>query len=249
MLVWVRASSPCATGDVNRIEGLVAARSCACKNAPMSKLRVLSFAISIDGYGAGPAQDLQNPLGVRGPELMGWFFPTRVFRTMHGGASDGETGIDNQFAVESMNHGAWILGRNMFGPVRGPWPDDSWKGWWGDEPPYHVPTFVLTHYAREPIEMKGGTTFYFVTDGIESALEQAKAAAGDRDIRIGGGPETIRQYLQAGLIDELHLVQRPVILGSGESLFEGLNMRELGYNVTRSVQGERGVHVIINKTA
>jgi dihydrofolate reductase len=145
--------------------------------------------------------------------------------------------------------GAWILGRNMFGPVRGPWPDDNWKGWWGDEPPYHVPTFVLTHYAREPVEMKGGTTFYFVTDGIESALEKAKAAAGDRDIRIGGGPETIRQYLQARLIDELHLVQRPVILGSGESIFEGLNMRDLGYNVVRSVPGERGTHVIITKTA
>jgi dihydrofolate reductase len=214
----------------------------------MAKVVVQCVGVSLDGYSAGPDQSLENPLGVGGPELMSWFFPTQKFREMQG-AEGGETGIDNQFAVESMNHGAWILGRNMFGPVRGPWPDDSWKGWWGDDPPYHVPTFVLTHYAREPIEMKGGTTFYFVTDGIESALEQAKAAAGDRDIRIGGGPETIRQYLQAGLIDELHLVQRPVILGSGESLFEGLNMRELGYNVARSVQGERGVHVIINKTA
>jgi dihydrofolate reductase len=204
--------------------------------------------VSLEGFAAGTDQSLENPLGVRGPELMEWFFPTKTFIEQHGGEG-GETGIDNDFAAASMSgKGAWILGRNMFGPVRGPWLDDSWKGWWGDEPPYSVPTFVLTHYPREPIEMKGGTTFYFVTDGIESALEQAKAAAGDMDVRIGGGPETIRQYLMAQLIDELHLVQRPVLLGAGEKLFDGLNMRELGYNVTRSVQGERGVHVIINKT-
>jgi len=215
----------------------------------MSKVVVQCVGVSLDGYSAGPDQSLENPLGVGGPELMEWFFPTKTFIEMYGDGP-GETGIDNDFAAASMSgKGAWILGRNMFGPVRGPWPDDNWKGWWGDEPSYHVPTFVLTHYARDPIEMKGGTTFYFVTDGIESALTQAKAAAGDRDIRIGGGPETIRQYLKAGLVDELHLVQRPVILGSGESLFEGLNMRELGYNVTRTVPGERGVHVIINKTA
>jgi dihydrofolate reductase len=166
---------------------------------------------------------------------------------MHGGEG-GETGIDNDFAAKSMSgKGAWILGRNMFGPVRGPWPNDDWKGWWGDEPPYHVPAFVLTHYAREPIEMKGGTTFHFVTDGIESALTQAKAAAGDKDIRIGGGPSTIRQYLQAGLIDEMHLVLRPIILGRGEPLFEGLNLRELGYQCTNSVAGERGIHVTIDK--
>lgn len=215
----------------------------------MSKVVVQCVGVSLDGYSAGPDQSIDNPLGVGGPELMEWFFPTKTFIEMYGDGP-GETGIDNDFAAVSMSgKGAWILGRNMFGPVRGPWPDDNWKGWWGDEPSYHVPTFVLTHYARDPIEMKGGTTFYFVTDGIESALTQAKAAAGDRDIRIGGGPETIRQYLKAGLVDELHLVQRPVILGSGESLFEGLNMRELGYNVTRTVPGERGVHVIINKTA
>ena len=215
----------------------------------MSKVVVQCVGVSLDGYSAGPDQSIDNPLGVGGPELMEWFFPTKTFIEMYGDGP-GETGIDNDFAAASMSgKGAWILGRNMFGPVRGPWPDDNWKGWWGDEPSYHVPTFVLTHYARDPIEMKGGTTFYFVTDGIESALTQAKVAAGDRDIRIGGGPETIRQYLKAGLVDELHLVQRPVILGSGESLFEGLNMRELGYNVTRTVQGERGVHVIINKTA
>jgi dihydrofolate reductase len=214
----------------------------------MSKVVVQSMGVSLDGFAAGTDQSLENPLGVRGPELMEWFFPTKTFIEQHGGEG-GETGIDNDFAAASMSgKGAWILGRNMFGPVRGPWLDDSWKGWWGDEPPYSVPTFVLTHYPREPIEMKGGTTFYFVTDGIESALEQAKAAAGDMDVRIGGGPETIRQYLMAQLIDELHLVQRPVLLGAGEKLFDGLNMRELGYNITRCVQGERGVHVIINKT-
>ena len=215
----------------------------------MSKVVVQCVGVSLDGYSAGPDQSIENPLGVGGVELMEWFFPTETFIKMHGGegSKGGEKGIDDQFAAESMKNGAWILGRNMFGPIRGPWQDDSWKGWWGDEPPYHVPTFVLTHYARDPIEMKGGTTFYFVTDGIESALEQAKAAAGDQNIRIGGGPATIRQYLKAGLIDELHLVQRPVILGSGESLFEGLNMRELGYRIDRSVRGERGVHVILSK--
>src|SRR5438132_186733 len=198
----------------------------------MSKVRVSSLAVSLDGYAAGPDQSLENPLGVRGPELSEWFFPTRVWRAMHG-LDGGETGVDNDMAEKGFaGIGAWILGRNMFGPIRGPWPDDSWKGWWGDEPSYHVPTFVLTHYAREPIEMKGGTTFHFVTDGIHSALEQAKAAAGDKDIRIGGGPSTIRQFLQAGLIDEMHLVLRPVILGCGEPLFEGLNLRDLGYRCT-----------------
>jgi len=215
----------------------------------MGKVHVSAFGISLDGFSAGPDQSLEHPLGVNGTDMMEWFFPTKTFIEQHGGEG-GETGIDDDFAAKSMTgNGAWILGRNMFGPVRGPWPDDEWKGWWGDEPPYRVPTFVLTHYPRDPVEMKGGTTFYFITDGIHSALEKAKQAAGDKDIRIGGGPETIRQYLKAGLVDELHLVQRPVILGSGESLFEGLNMRELGYNVTRTVPGERGVHVIINKTA
>ena len=212
----------------------------------MSKVVVQSIGVSLDGFAAGPDQSLEHPLGTTGPELMEWFFPTRTFQQMYG-EGDGETGIDNDFAAKSMaGKGAWILGRNMFGPVRGPWPDDTWKGWWGDEPSYHVPTFVLTHYAREPIEMKGGTTFYFITDGIESALEKAKAAAGDKDIRIGGGPSTIRQYLQAGLIDEMHLVLRPVILGRGEPLFEGLNLRDLGYKCTDSVPGERGVHFTIS---
>jgi dihydrofolate reductase len=214
----------------------------------MSKVVVQCVGVSLDGYSAGPDQSLENPLGVGGVELMEWFFPTKVFTEMQGGEG-GETGVDNDFAVKAMTgKGAWILGRNMFGPVRGPWPDDSWKGWWGEEPPYHVPTFVLAHYPREPIEMKGGTTFIFVTDGIESALEQAKAAAGELDIRIGGGAETIRQYLKAGLIDELHLAQRPVVLGAGESLFDGLNIRECGYSVVESVQGERATHVILAKT-
>jgi len=214
----------------------------------MAKLRVQSFGVSVDGYGAGPDQSLDHPLGVRGPELMEWFFPTRVWRSMHG-MEGGETGVDNQIAEQGLaGLGAWILGRNMFGPVRGPWPDDSWKGWWGEEPPYHVPTFVLTHHARAPVAMKGGTTFHFVTDGIESALAQAKAAAGDRDVRLGGGVATIRQYLRAGLIDELHLAIRPILLGSGESLLRDIDMRSLGYEVERNVAGERAMHVFLHKS-
>ncbi len=214
----------------------------------MSKLVVRSFAVSMDGYGAGPSQDLKNPLGVRGPDLMGWFFPTRVFRTMHGGQSDGETGIDNGMAEKGFEGlGAWILGRNMFGPVRGPWPDESWKGWWGEEPPYHTPVFVLTHYARAPLKMKGGTEFRFVTDGIHSALEQAKKAAGGRDVRLGGGVATIREYLQAGLIDELHLAVRPVLMGSGEHLWSGLDAHALGYECEKHVAGERALHVFLRK--
>jgi dihydrofolate reductase len=211
------------------------------------KLRVSTFAISIDGYGAGPNQDLNNPLGVRGPELMEWFFATRVFRTMHG-ETDGETGIDNQIAEQGMaGLGAWILGRNMFGPIRGPWPDESWKGWWGEEPPYHVPVFVLTHHQRAPIPMKGGTVFNFVTDGIRAALEQAKAAAGNRDIRLGGGVSTIRQFLSAGLIDELHLAIRPILLGTGEHLLHDIDTRALGYECWKSVAGERATHVYLRK--
>ena len=216
----------------------------------MAKVVVRSFGVSFDGYGAGPDQDLQNPLGVRGPEIMEWFFATRVWRAMHGGAGEGETGVDNRMAEAGfVNVGAWILGRNMFGPVRGPWLDESWRGWWGEEPPYHVPVFVLTHHARAPLAMKGGTTFYFVTDGIRAALEQARRAAGDRDVRIGGGVSTVRQYMQAGLIDELHLVSRPVLLGAGENLFAGLDARALGYEVAESVQGERATHVFLRKRA
>ncbi|HEY8164506.1 MAG TPA: dihydrofolate reductase family protein [Gemmatimonadaceae bacterium] len=215
----------------------------------MSKLRVQSFAISIDGYGAGPDQDIDNPLGVRGTELMEWFFNTRSWRQMHG-LEDGETGIDNEIAEKGLSGiGAWILGRNMFGPIRGPWPDENWKGWWGDEPPYHTPVFVLTHHARAPIRMKGGTEFRFVTDGIHSALEQAKTAAGERDVRLGGGVSTIREYLQAGLIDELHLAMRPVLLGSGEHLLHDIDMRALGYECEKSVAGERATHVFLRKRA
>ena len=213
----------------------------------MSKLRVLSFAISIDGFGAGTNQDLQNPLGVRGPELMDWFFHTQVWNQKQG-REGGETGVDNGIAEKGFeNIGAWILGRNMFGPIRGPWPDESWKGWWGEDPPYHTPVFVLTHHAREPIQMKGGTVFRFVTDGILSALRQAKVAAGDRDIRIGGGVATIRQYLSAGLIDELHLVISPVLMGSGEHLWNGIDMHALGYECAKHVAGERAMHVYLRK--
>ena len=213
----------------------------------MSKLRVLSFAVSIDGYGAGPNQDLQNPLGIRGPELMEWFFHTRVWQKMHG-KDGGETGVDNGIAEKGFEGiGAWILGRNMFGPIRGPWPDENWKGWWGEDPPYHVPVFVLTRHARAPIQMKGGTVFHFVTDGIQSALKQAKAAAGSRDVRLGGGVATIRQCLRAGLIDELHLVIRPMLMGSGEQFWNGIDMHALGYECSRHVAGERAMHVYLRK--
>lgn len=213
----------------------------------MSKVRVSNFAISIDGYGAGPGQNLENPIGVNGLELMDGFFHTRVWREIHG-QPDGETGSDNEMAAQGfVNFGAWILGRNMFGPVRGPWPDESWKGWWGDEPPYHTPVFVLTHHPRPSLKMAGGTEFHFVTEGIEAALTQAKAAAGDRDVRIGGGVATIRQYLRAGLIDELHLAMRPVLLGSGEHLLHDIDMRSLGYECEKYIAGERATHVFLRK--
>jgi len=215
----------------------------------MSELQVRAFAVSIDGFGAGPDQDLEHPLGVNGPDLMEWFFASRTWRAMHG-MSGGETGIDDEIAGAAMNGlGAWILGRNMFGPVRGPWPDESWKGWWGDEPPYHVPTFVLTHHARPPLRMAGGTTFHFVTGGIRDALAQAREAAGGRDIRLGGGVATIRQFLNARLIDQLHLAIRPVLLGRGESLLHGIDMRALGYECVRTVAGERATHVYLRKRA
>ena len=214
----------------------------------MSRLRVHAFSISIDGFGAGPNQDLENPLGVGGPDLFGWFFPTRTFQQMHGGEG-GETGSDDAIAAKGFEgFGAWILGRNMFGPIRGPWPDESWKGWWGDEPPYHVPTFVLTHHARAPLRMKGGTEFRFVTGGIHAALEQAREAAGGLDVRLGGGVATIRQYLQARLIDDLRLVIAPVLLGAGESLLGGLDLRALGYECVEHSAGERAAaHVILRK--
>ncbi len=213
----------------------------------MSIVRVSSFSVSLDGYGAGPGQSLDAPLGVRGPELFEWFFGTRTWKQMQG-QEGGSTGIDDEYAQRGMrNAGAWILGRNMFGPVRGPWPDDSWKGWWGEEPPYHVPTFVLTHHPRESVQMRGGTTFHFVTGGIEEALHRAMAAAGDKDVRIGGGVATIRQYLEARLIDELHLAFRPILLGAGENLFAGIDMAQLGYRCVEHVPSESAMHVRIRK--
>ena len=213
----------------------------------MSRLRVSSFAISIDGYSAGPNQNLENPLGVGGPEIMQWFFHTRTWRQMHG-EEGGSTDVDDAFAQRGFKDvGAWILGRNMFGPIRGPWPDDSWKGWWGDEPPYHVPTFVLTHHARNPVVMKGGTTFHFVTGGIEAALARAREAAGAKDVRIGGGVATIREYWRARLLDELHLVQMPVLLGSGESLFTDLDARALGYECSERVVTPNATHLVLTR--
>jgi len=213
----------------------------------MSKLRVQSFSVSLDGYGAGPNQDLENPLGVGGMALHQWAFATRTFRRMFG--SDGGTsGIDDAFAARGFaNIGAWIMGRNMFGPIRGPWPDDAWKGWWGDDPPYHTPVFILTNYARPPIVMNGGTTFHFVTDGIHAAHKRASEAAGDRDIRLGGGVATIRQYLSAGLIDEMHLAISPVLLGSGEPLLAGIDAAKLGYRCTEHVATEKAMHVVLTK--
>ena len=213
----------------------------------MPIVRVSCFSTSLDGYSAGPNQSLENPLGVRGPELFQWFFHTRTFQQMHGGA-DGSTDIDDDWARRGMeNVGAWILGRNMFGPVRGPWPDESWKGWWGEEPPYHVPTFVLTHHPRKPIEMKGGTTFCFVTDGIQVALQRAKEAAGSKDVRIGGGVATIRQYLQAGLIDQMHLAFRPILMGTGENLLQGIDMTALGFECTEHAASPHALHVVLSK--
>ena len=213
----------------------------------MSKLRVACFGVSLDGYGAGPNQDLEHPLGVRGPEIMDWFFHTRFWGSTHGGAGN-ESGIDNEAAEQGfVNVGAWILGRNMFGPIRCPWPDDRWRGWWGDEPPYHTPVFVLTHHARAPLPMKGGTEFRFVTGGIHDALEQAKAAAGGHDVRLGGGVSTIRQYLGAGLIDQLHLALRPVLMGAGEQLWTGLDLSALGYECSKVVPGERATHLYLRR--
>ena len=213
----------------------------------MAKLRVHGFSLSLDGYGAGPNQDIDNPLGVGGTALHEWAFATRTFRRMFG-AGGGSTGTDDEFAARGFaNIGAWILGRNMFGPVRGPWPDDSWKGWWGDDPPYHVPVFVLTNHPRGPLAMSSGTTFHFVTDGIHAALDRATEAAGEKDVRLGGGVGTIRQYLRAGLIDEMHLAISPVLLGAGEHLFTGINAPALGYHCAEHVATENATHVVIKR--
>ena len=212
----------------------------------MSKLRVNAFSISLDGFGAGPDQTLDAPLGIGGPSLHQWFYPTRTFQRNVLGKQDGLTGPDDDFAVRGFeNLGAWIMGRNMFGPVRGPWPDESWRGWWGATPPYHVPVFVLTHHPRPPLEMDGGTVFHFVTDGYQAALAQARAAAGDRDIRIGGGVSTIRQYLTAGLVDEMHVVISPVVLGRGEHLFAGIDLTAQGFRVAEHVTTAAAMHVVM----
>lgn len=213
----------------------------------MSKLCVRCFGVSLDGFGAGPNQDINNPLGVGGENLHEWFFPTRTFQKMFG-KEEGTTGVDNDFAERGFDRiGAWILGRNMFSPIRGEWPDDKWKGWWGDNPPYHTQVFVLTHYPRPSIQMDGGTTFHFVTDGIHVALQRAKEAANGLDVRLGGGPATIRQYLQAGLIDQLHLAISPVILGSGENLLAGIDLLKLGYKCTVHVTTPAALHVVLAK--
>lgn len=215
----------------------------------MSKLKVLALSLSIDGYGAGPNQSLQNPLGEGGTTLHQWFFHTRTFAQMVGGEG-GATDVDDDFAQRSFaNIGAWILGRNMFGPVRGPWPDDTWKGWWGDNPPYHVPVFVLTHHARESITMQGGTSFHFVTGGIHEALERAREAAKGQDVRVGGGVATVRQYLQAGLIDEMHLAMSPTLLGRGEAFFAGIDLLQLGFRCTEHVATANAQHVVLTQGA
>ena len=213
----------------------------------MSKLLIRCFSVSFDGYSAGPDQSLENPLGVGAMQVFNWQFATRAQHQMMG-KPGGETGMDNEFVERGFeNIGAWILGRNMFGPVRGPWPDDSWKGWWGDTPPYHVPVFVLTHHARAPITMEGGTTFHFVTDGIHSALEQAIDTANSKDVRLGGGTSTIQQYLRAGLVDDMHLVSSPVLIGRGESIFHDLDLPSLGYELTNHISSPAATHMFLTR--
>jgi len=212
----------------------------------MTQVRVESFTVSIDGYGAGPNQDINNPLGVGGADLHQWLFPTLTLQQALFGKDEGTTGVDNDFATRGFqNIGAWILGRNMFGPIRGAWPDMDWKGWWGDNPPYHAPVFILTHHERPPIEMKGGTTFHFITGGIGEALDSAREAADGKDVRIVGGVNTIQQYLREGLIDEMHIAISPVLLGGGERLFEGVDLRTLGYECIEYVASEKAAHVVL----
>ena len=214
----------------------------------MSRLRVESFTISLDGFGAGPDQDITNPLGVGGTSLHGWAMSTPTFQKKVFGRDGGEAGLDEDFAARGFqNIGAWILGRNMFGPVRGPWPDESWRGWWGDNPVYHVPVFVLTHYARPPLVMEGGTTFYFITDGIDAAYAQAREAAKGKDVRLGGGVSVIQQYLRLRLIDEMHIAIAPVLLGAGERLFEGVNLPALGYACTRCESSRLATHMLVTR--
>jgi dihydrofolate reductase len=213
----------------------------------MTKVRVRGFTISLDGFGAGPEQSLEDPLGKRGEELHQWLVETRTFHAMTG-KTGGSSGTDDQYAAAMLKGtGAFILGRNMFGPVRGPWPDESWKGWWGDNPPYHAPVFVLTHYPQAPIEMEGGTTFHFVTEGVEAALDQAKAAAGGQDVNIMGGVSTLRQYLLADAIDEMHLAVSPILLGSGEALFAGLDLPAMGWSVAERAATDRATHIVLTR--
>ena len=215
----------------------------------MTKLRVESFTISIDGFGAGPNQSLEKPMGVGGNALHGWAMATRTFQEKVFGNKGGEAGIDDDFAQRGFhNVGAWIMGRNMFGPVRGAWPDESWRGWWGENPVYHAQVFVLTYHPRAPLVMEGGTTFHFVTDGIHVALERAREAANGKDVRIGGGAATIRQYLQERLIDELHIAISPVLLGTGERLFDGINLVDLGYTCAQHVPTQRATHIVLTRT-
>jgi dihydrofolate reductase len=214
----------------------------------MSRVRVEGFTISLDGYGAGPNQSLESPLGEGGMDLHQWLFPTRTLQRNLFGKDEGTTGVDDDFAARGFrNFGAWILGRNMFGPIRGDWPDDEWKGWWGESPPYHVPTFILTHHARAPIEMQGGTTFHFVTGGHREALDRAREVADGKDVRIGGGASTIQQYLREDLIDELHIAIAPVVLGRGERLFEGVDLRALGYECVQTASSEKATHVVLRR--
>ena len=214
----------------------------------VTRVRVESFTISLDGYGAGPSQDINNPLGVGGTDLHQWALPTRTFQRALFGADGGTTGIDDEFAARGFkNVGAWILGRNMFGPIRGPWPDTDWKGWWGDNPPYHVPVFILTHHTRPPIQMEGGTMFHFVTGGIHEALDQARDASKRMVVRIGGGSNTIQQYLRAGLVDEMHVAIAPVLLGGGEQLFDAVDLRALGYECVQFVASEKATHVVLRR--
>jgi len=214
----------------------------------VTRVRVESFTISLDGYGAGPNQDIDNPLGVGGRDLHQWALPTRTFQRALFGAEGGTTGIDEEFATRGFkNVGAWILGRNMFGPIRGPWPDTDWKGWWGDNPPYHVPVFILTHHTRPPIPMEGGTVFHFVTGGIHEALDRARDASKGMDVRIGGGPNTIQQYLRAGLVDEMHVAIAPVLLGGGERLFDAVDLRASGYECVQFVASEKATHVVLRR--
>lgn len=214
----------------------------------MTRVRVESFTVSLDGYGAGPGQDIDNPLGVGGTDLHQWVLPTRTLQRVLFGKDAGTTGIDDDFAARGFqNVGAWILGRNMFGPIRGPWPDMDWRGWWGDNPPYHVPVFILTHHGRPPVEMEGNTTFHFITGGIHEALDRARHAADGMDVRIGGGPNTIQQYLREGLIDELHIAIVPVLLGAGERLFEEVDLRDLGYACAEFSASEKAMHVVLRR--